>query len=92
MLLLNYHSDQLWAVITLGFFTLIRVTVLTALAALAWVPVGVWIGLRPKVAYRIMPVVQFLAAFPANLLFPLMVMLILHHQLNMKFGQHRYSL
>ena len=33
-------------------------------------PVGVWIGLRPKLAERVQPLAQFLAAFPANLLFP----------------------
>jgi NitT/TauT family transport system permease protein len=40
---------------------------------LIWVPVGVWIGLRPAVAERIQPLAQFLAAFPANVLFPFAV-------------------
>src|SRR5215467_12641107 len=31
----------------LGFLTLIRVAVLIALASLIWVPIGVWLGLRP---------------------------------------------
>src|SRR5215472_2217079 len=54
----------------LGLLTLVRVGVLIVLAALLWVPIGVWIGLRPRVARRIQPVVQFLSAFPANLFFP----------------------
>ena len=33
-------------------------------------PIGVWIGLRPACAERVQPLAQFLAAFPANLLFP----------------------
>ncbi len=53
-----------------------RVIVLIALASLVWVPVGVWIGLRPRVAQFVQPVAQFLAAFPANLLFPLAVYVI----------------
>ena len=53
--------------------TLARVVVLIALATLIWVPVGVWIGLRPKLAERIQPLAQFLAAFPANLAFPVFV-------------------
>ncbi len=62
-------SDALTA-IGYGFVTLARVVVLIALASLIWVPIGVWIGLRPKLAERIQPLAQFLAAFPANLAFP----------------------
>jgi NitT/TauT family transport system permease protein len=65
-----------------GFLTLLRVIVLIALATLVWVPVGVWIGLRPKLAERIQPLAQFLAAFPANLAFPVFVEIIVHYGLN----------
>jgi len=47
-----------------------------------WVPVGVWIGLRPTLAHRVQPVIQFLAAFPANLFFPVVVSLIVLYRLN----------
>ncbi len=66
----------------LGLLTLARVVVLIALASLVWVPVGVWIGLRPRVAQWVQPVAQFLAAFPANLLFPLVVYVIVAWQLS----------
>jgi NitT/TauT family transport system permease protein len=62
----------------LGFITLLRVMILIALATLIWVPIGVWIGLRPAWASRIQVFVQFVAAFPANLLFPIFVVLIVH--------------
>jgi NitT/TauT family transport system permease protein len=65
-----------------GFITLLRVIVLIALATLIWVPVGVWIGLRPKLAERIQPLAQFLAAFPANLAFPVFVVMIVRYGLN----------
>lgn len=68
--------------IELGFFTLIRVLVLVGLASLIWVPVGVAIGLRPRVAAIVQPAAQFLAAFPANLFFPIFVALIVHFRLN----------
>jgi NitT/TauT family transport system permease protein len=71
-------------VLFLGFITLIRVVVLIALAAVVWVPIGVWIGLRPALAHRAQPVVQFLAAFPANLFFPVAVFLILRFHLNVE--------
>src|SRR6516225_866505 len=68
--------------IVLGFATLVRVVVLIALATVIWVPIGVWIGTRPHVAHLIQPVAQFLAAFPANLLFPIVVSGIVAWQLN----------
>ncbi|HRQ11186.1 MAG: ABC transporter permease subunit [Trueperaceae bacterium] len=66
----------------LGFYTLIRVFSLTALASVIWVPVGVMIGLDARLTERVQPVVQFLAAFPANLLFPLAVWVIVRYGLN----------
>ncbi len=65
----------------LGAITLLRVIVLIALASALWVPVGVWLGLRPKWAKRVQPVVQFLAAFPANLFFPVFVVVIVRFHL-----------
>ena len=53
-----------------------------ALATLIWVPIGVWIGLRPVWARRVQPAAQFLAAFPANLLFPPFVIAIVYFHLN----------
>ncbi len=66
----------------LGLATLARVVVLIAIASLIWVPIGVWVGTRPHVAERVQPVAQFLAAFPANLLFPIMVSAIVALHLN----------
>jgi NitT/TauT family transport system permease protein len=69
-------------VFLLGLITAVRVVVLIALASVLWVPIGVWIGLRPRIADRAQPVVQFLAAFPANLFFPVAVVAILGFRLN----------
>jgi NitT/TauT family transport system permease protein len=66
----------------LGAITAVRVLILIAVASLIWVPIGVWIGLRPRIADRAQPIVQFLAAFPANLFFPAAVVLILTFNLN----------
>ncbi|MCM6772349.1 ABC transporter permease subunit [Nocardia sp. CDC159] len=55
----------------LGALTLVRVLVLLVVCSLIWVPVGVWIGLNPRVSRFAQPVVQVLASFPANFLFPL---------------------
>ncbi|RQV04144.1 ABC transporter permease subunit [Burkholderia cenocepacia] len=69
-------------VLLLGLITLLRVLVLIAIASVIWVPLGVLIGLRPKLAEKIQPLAQFLAAFPANLLFPVFVIVIVHFHLN----------
>ena len=54
----------------LTLITMARVILLIVLATLFWVPVGVWIGLRPRIAEKVQPLAQFLAAFPANVIFP----------------------
>jgi len=69
-------------VFVLGLITAFRVFVLILLASAVWVPIGVWIGLHPRLADGAQPVVQFLAAFPANLFFPPAVVLILSFRLN----------
>jgi NitT/TauT family transport system permease protein len=56
-----------------GVVTMVRVLVLIALASLIWVPIGVRVGMDPRIARIVQPVAQFMAAFPANLLFPLAV-------------------
>ncbi|KJH69162.1 ABC transporter permease [Chromobacterium violaceum] len=66
----------------LGLVTLVRVSLLIAIASLIWVPLGVLIGLRPALAEKVQPLAQFLAAFPANLLFPVFVIVIAHYKLN----------
>ncbi|MGE0213616.1 MAG: ABC transporter permease [Parvibaculaceae bacterium] len=64
---------ELPEVLLLGLATLARVLLLILLACAIWLPVGVYIGLRPALSRGIQPVAQFLAAFPANLLFPVAV-------------------
>ncbi|MDE2089055.1 MAG: ABC transporter permease subunit [Gammaproteobacteria bacterium] len=82
------HAHVGWGevayVFGLGLITAARVIILTLLASLVWVPVGVWIGLHPRWAERIQPLAQFLAAFPANLLFPLAVVFIVRYHLNVE--------
>lgn len=80
------HTEVGWGeaahVFRLGLYTLARVLVLVAVASLIWVPVGVWIGLNPRIAGRVQAVVQFLAAFPSNLVFPVAVLVIVRYRLD----------
>lgn len=70
----SIQPQEILHVLWLAMLTLARVLVLIVLASLLWVPLGVYIGLRPRLAQWIQPLAQFLAAFPANLIFPLAVM------------------
>lgn len=69
-------------VLLLGIYTSARVLIIVLISTVIWVPIGVWIGLRPRIAEIAQPIAQFLAAFPANVLFPLIVVLIVTYQLN----------
>ena len=69
-------------VLVLGLITLLRVALLILISSVIWVPIGVLIGLRPALAEKIQPLAQFLAAFPANLLFPVFVIVIVRFHLN----------
>ena len=73
---------ELPGVFVLGLLTLLRVMVMIVVATLVWVPVGVWIGLSPRVAQTVQPLAQFLAAFPANLIFPVFVVVIARFHLS----------
>ncbi|HEY5237463.1 MAG TPA: ABC transporter permease subunit [Rhizomicrobium sp.] len=66
----------------LGFLTMLRVIILIGIASAIWTPIGIYVGLRPKLTAIVQPVAQFLAAFPANLLFPVAVSLIVAFNLN----------
>lgn len=72
--------------IGLGAITFLRVVVLVAVATVVWVPVGVWIGFNPRVARLAQPVVQVLASFPANFLFPLATLAFIHLGVSLDIG------
>lgn len=75
---------DIFHVFLLGAATGARVIILIFLCSLIWIPIGVWVGMRPRMAQRIQPVVQFAAAFPANLFYPLFVIAIVAFNLNVE--------
>jgi NitT/TauT family transport system permease protein len=78
----GFPASEVACAVALGMATMVRVLVLIALASVIWVPIGVWVGMRPRVAQIAQPAAQFLAAFPANLLFPIAVSAIVALRLN----------
>jgi NitT/TauT family transport system permease protein len=74
--------SEVAAAIGFAMVTMVRVLVLIVLASLVWVPIGVWVGMDPRLARIVQPIAQFMAAFPANLLFPIAVSAIVTFRLN----------
>jgi len=70
----------------LGILTLLRVTVLLIFATLIWTPIGVAIGFNPKLARLLQPVVQFLASFPANFIFPFATLFFIRANISIDWG------
>ncbi|GAA0366664.1 ABC transporter permease [Streptomyces blastmyceticus] len=70
----------------LGLATLARVVVVVVGATVVWVPIGVRIGFSPKLTRIAQPLVQVLASFPANFLFPLAVWFFLKTGLSINIG------
>jgi NitT/TauT family transport system permease protein len=69
-----------------GFLTFLRVVVVVVAATLIWVPIGVWIGFNPRVAQFMQPIVQVLASFPANFIFPFAIVIFLDLGISLNFG------
>ena len=82
VLIVNTSAREALQVGGLALLTMLRVFVLIGLASVIWVPIGVWVGMRPRAAQLVQPVAQFMAAFPANLLFPIAVYGIVTWRLN----------
>ena len=78
----NLSWNEFFQAAGLGFITMTRVMVLIGLTSLIWTPIGIYVGLRPRLTQLVQPVAQFLAAFPANIVFPLAVSLIVFFRLN----------
>ena len=70
----------------LGLATFGRVVVVVIFATLIWVPLGVWIGLNPKISRLAQPVVQVLASFPANFLFPMFAAVLVVTGISLNLG------
>lgn len=70
----------------LGALTFMRVAVLIFVSSLIWVPVGVYIGMNPKISRIMQPIVQILASFPANFIFPFAMMWFMAWHIDLGWG------
>lgn len=86
LLVVSMPGSDLIEIAYLGLFTFGRVMLAVLLGVLWTVPVGVWIGMNPRLAKVLQPVVQIAASFPANMLFPFITILFLRYQVNFEWG------
>ncbi len=78
----NLKLSDVFLTFKLATITALRITTLLVLSSLIWVPVGIYIGLRPKLSNAIQPVCQFLLSIPANIYYPIFVISIVKFHLN----------
>jgi NitT/TauT family transport system permease protein len=78
--------EEIGQVLLMGLATFARVALLLALGTVIWVPIGVAIGFTPRLARLMQPVVQFLASFPANFLFPFATIVFINIGLSLNIG------
>jgi NitT/TauT family transport system permease protein len=82
----NVGFSEVVKVVGLGCLTLLRVSLLLLFATLIWTPIGVAIGFNPKLARLLQPIVQFLACFPANFIFPFATLFFIRTGITIDFG------
>ncbi|NKI72071.1 ABC transporter permease subunit [Collimonas pratensis] len=73
-------------VVWLGLLTFLRVLAMMIVATLIWTPIGVWIGLRPRVARIAQPLAQIAASFPVNMTFPFIVVFFITANIPINIG------
>jgi NitT/TauT family transport system permease protein len=88
LLYLNRHLGfgRFPSLVAFGLATFLRVVVLLVISTVIWVPVGVKIGMNPRLARYAQPVVQVLASFPAILLFPFATLIFIDLGLPLDYG------
>jgi NitT/TauT family transport system permease protein len=69
-----------------GALTFARVVVVLIVSTAVWVPVGVWIGMNPRVSRLAQPIVQVVASFPANFLYPFLMALFIALGIGLDWG------
>jgi NitT/TauT family transport system permease protein len=79
-------AGQVIQALSLGLLTLLRVAAVVIAATLIWTPIGVRIGFSPRLARIAQPLVQIGASFPANLVFPLVVLAFVRLGVDLNWG------
>ena len=71
LMLAQVHLQEWLHILLSTATTFLRVIGALIVSSLWTIPVGVWIGLNPRVSRYLQPVIQFAASFPAPMLYPI---------------------
>jgi NitT/TauT family transport system permease protein len=85
-LLMSVRIGEWLRLLRSDLLTLARVTVAIALGTLWALPVGLRIGLSPRLSRIMQPIVQVAASFPAPMLFPAVILLLSLLRVSIGFG------
>jgi len=85
-ILVTVGPAEVGSAVLKGLHTLVRVLLVLLFASLVWTPIGVAIGFQPRLARLLQPVVQFLASFPANFIFPFATLFFIHAHVPIGWG------
>jgi len=85
-LLISVRIGEWLHLLRSDLLTLARVTAAIVLGTLWALPVGLRIGLSPKLSRIMQPIVQVAASFPAPMLFPAVILLLALLKVNIGFG------
>ena len=76
-LLLSLTRPELHAIVTGAAATFLRVELALLLAGLWTIPVGLYVGLRPKLSAIAQPIAEIAASVPATALFPILLLMLI---------------
>ncbi|MEQ9116515.1 MAG: ABC transporter permease subunit [Rickettsiales bacterium] len=74
--------SDVYETMELGLISTIRIVIMMIITIIIWLPISIYIGMRPKIAKIVQPLALTFASFPANLIFPLCVYYISNHNLD----------
>ncbi len=85
-LISNVNIEQ-WTNIGVGAgLTLARVAATLIFASLWAIPIGIIVGLKPRVSKIAQPIILILASFPAPMIYPLILKLLNHFHISLEYG------
>ncbi len=85
-LLRDVKLEQWAALWSQAGMTLMRIIAATVLGSLWAIPLGVRIGMNPRLTRLLQPVIQIAASFPATMLFPALVVVLFWMGIDLDFG------
>ncbi|MDA9832056.1 ABC transporter permease subunit [Gammaproteobacteria bacterium] len=75
-------QDVLINLVWVTLISALRIVGILIICLLFCVPLGIFIGTKPVLAKYVQPVIQMLAAFPPNVLYPVMMYFVFEYELN----------